>query len=83
MECTIGSKYISIQSCIDIREILKYSNISGSLDPFDELSPRHSKRRADALFTQLKKKAEVHKIVGKMLHRNYRQTTTDLLQQLI
>ena len=50
---------------------------TSKITPLDELSPRHTKRRTDALFSLLKEEAEEQKItttqlLGFLLHReNY------------
>ena len=59
----------------EVEEIEKVQDeaSTSTIAPLDALSPRHSKRRTDALFTLLKEEAEVQKIttqlLGYMLHR--------------
>ena len=59
---------------------------TSKITPLDELSPRHTKRITDALFSLLKEEAEEQKItttqlLGFLLHRENYTPTTELLQQ--
>ena len=61
----------------EIEKVQDEASTSSTLTPLDALSPRHCKRRTDALLALLKEEAEVQKItttqlLGYMLHReNY------------
>ena len=57
---------------------------TSKITPLDELSPHHTKRRTDALFSLLKEEAEEQKItqlLGFLLLREKSTSTTELLQQ--